>query len=345
MLLQGVIYIHESPPKVAQIDGLIMNHCRQNNIIKILFIFAFSILLFAEETSTPEPWKIDIQILLGFSEKQVDGIMGKATFEALKSFAIEHELTDVVLRGEYDDLGFWGFQQYIIKYNQYWLRELKNRNIIEDVVDKDYLRQADETLSSFEKSIENAQLEVERLIHGKSKSKRIAQENREMDKWQQEKKEAEQIISALGKAILTAEEEAEKWGMERIRALRLAEEQEQLERLEERKLEAIILTSDLEDVIRIAKNEISRLVDENNKLKTFLSTSADTKSMAENLKSELKQARLELDSLSVQKDSLEKKLQYIESKVGEKIFAEYDKESAPVKKKRWYRWLWPFGKK
>ena len=345
MLLQGVIYIHESPPKVAQIDGLIMNHCRQNNIIKILFIFAFSILLFAEETSTPEPWKIDIQILLGFSEKQVDGIMGKATFEALKSFAIEHELTDVVLRGEYDDLGFWGFQQYIIKYNQYWLRELKNRNIIEDVVDKDYLRQADETLSSFEKSIENAQLEVERLIHGKSKSKRFAQENREMDKWQREKKEAEQIISALGKAILTAEEEAEKWGIERIRALRLAEEQEQLERLEERKLEAIILTSDLEDVIRIAKNEISRLVDENNKLKTFLSTSADTKSMAENLKSELKQARLELDSLSVQKDSLEKKLQYIESKVGEKIFAEYDKESAPVKKKRWYRWLWPFGKK
>ncbi len=119
-----------------------MNHCKQNNIIKILFIFAFSILLFAEETFTPAPWKIDIQILLGFSENQVDGIMGKATFEALKSFAIEHKVTDVVLRGEYDDLGFWGFQQYIIKYNQYWLRELKNRNIFEDVVDKDYLRQA-----------------------------------------------------------------------------------------------------------------------------------------------------------------------------------------------------------
>ena len=322
-----------------------MNHCKQNNIIKILFIFAFSILLFAEETFTPEPWKNDIQILLGFSENQVDGIMGKATFEALKSFAIEHKLTDVVLRGEYDDLGFWGFQQYIIKYNQYWLRELKNRNIIKDVVDKDYLWQADETLSSFERSIENAQLEVERLILAKSKSKRLAREKQEMDKWQQEKKEAERIISALGKAILTAEEEAGKWGMERIRALRLAEEQEQLERLEERKLEAVILTSDLEDVIRIAKKEISQLVDENNKLKSFLTTSADTKSMAENLKSELKQVRLELDSLSVQKDSLEKKLQYIESKVGEKIFAEYDKEDAPVKKKRWYRWLWPFGKK
>ena len=231
-------------------------------------------------------------------------------------------------------MGFWGFQQYIIKYNQYWLRELKNRNIFEDVIDKDYLRQADETLSSFERSIENAQLEVERLIHAQSKSKRLAREKQEMDKWQQEKKEAERIISALGKAILTAEEEAGKWGMERIRALRLAEEQEQLERLEERKLEAVILTSDLEDVIRIAKKEISQLVDENNKLKSFLTTSADTKSMAENLKSELKQVRLELDSLSVQKDSLEKILQYIESKVGKKIFSEYDKEDAPVKKKK-----------
>lgn len=103
------------------------------------------------------------------------------------------------------------------------------------------------------------------------------------------------------------------------------------------RLEAVILTSDLEDVIRIAKKEISRLVDENNKLKSFLTTSADTKSMAENLKSELKQVRLELDSLSIQKDSLEKILQYIDSKAGEKIFAEYDKEDAPVKKKRWYR--------
>ncbi len=126
-------------------------------------------LLFAEENSTPEPWKIDIQILLGFSENQVDGIMGKATFEALKSFAIKNKLTDVVLRGEYEDLGYWGFQQYIIKYNQYWLRELKIRNIIEDAIDIDYLRKGDETLYSLEKSIENAQLEVERLIHAKSK--------------------------------------------------------------------------------------------------------------------------------------------------------------------------------
>ena len=66
---------------------------------------------------------------------------------------------------------------------------------------------------------------------------------------------------------------------------------------------------------------------------------------AESLKSELRHARIELDYLSVKKDSLEKKIQYIESKVGEKVLAEYDEENAPVKKKRWYRWLWPFGKK
>ena len=318
---------------------------KQNSILIALLIIANTLLFSAEDISAIDPWKIDLQILLGFSDDEVDGIMGKATFEALQSFAVKHQLTDVVLRGEYDDLGFWGFQQYIIKYNQYWLRELKNRNIIDDVVAKEYLIKAGETLHSFEISIENAQFEVERLIHAKSKSKRIAHEKHEMDKWQHEKVEAERIISALGKAIMAAEEQAGKWGMERIRALRLAEEQEQLERLEERKVEAVLLTSDLEDVIRIAKKEINRLVDENNKLKTFLSTSADTKSIAESLKSELKQARLELDSLSVQKDSLEKKLQYIESKVGEKVLAEYDKEDAPVKKKRWYRWFWPFGKK
>ena len=317
---------------------------KQNNIFVVLLIIANTSLLNAQDASAIDPWKIDLQILLGFSDDEVDGIMGKATFEALQSFAVKHKLTDVVLRGEYDDLGFWGFQQYIIKYNQYWLRELKNRNIIDDVVAKEYLRKAGETLHSFEMSIENAQFEVERLIHAKSKSKRIAHEKHEMEKWQQEKVEAERIILDLGKAIMTAEEQAGKWGMERIRALRLAEEQEQLERLEERKVEAVLLTSDLEDVIRIAKKEINRLVDENNKLKTFLSTSADTKSIAESLKSELKQARLELDSLSVQKDSLEKKIQYIESKVGEKVLAE-DEKNVPDKKKRWYRWLWPFGKK
>ena len=60
---------------------------------------------------------------------------------------------------------------------------------------------------------------------------------------------------------------------------------------------------------------------------------------AESLKSELRHARIELDYLSVQKDSLEKKIQYIESGVGEKVLAEYDKENAPVKNKRGFRWL------
>ena len=64
-------------------------------------------------------------------------------------------------------------------------------------------------------SIENAQFEVERLIHAKSKSKRIAREKHEMDNWQKEKVEAERIISALGEAIIKAEEQAGKWGMER----------------------------------------------------------------------------------------------------------------------------------
>ena len=60
---------------------------------------------------------------------------------------------------------------------------------------------------------------------------------------------------------------------------------------------------------------------------------------AESLKSEWRQARLQLDSLSVQKDSLEKKIQYIESKVGENVLVEYDKENATVKNKRGYRRL------
>ncbi len=60
---------------------------------------------------------------------------------------------------------------------------------------------------------------------------------------------------------------------------------------------------------------------------------------AESLKSELRHARIELDYLSVQIDSLEKKIQYIESGVGEKVLAEYDKENAPFKNKRGFRWL------
>ena len=326
------------------------------NSYKYLLIFTFSIIsfvsLFSQDSDKIETWKFDLQILLGFYEEEVDGIMGKETFDALKLFANEYQLLDVVLRGEYDDLGYWGFQQYIMKYHQYWIRELKNNKIIDDVIDKEYLKQADQTLYSFERAIENAQLEVERLIHAKSKAKRIAEEKQKIKDWKKEKNEADRIISALGKAIVTAEEEAGKWGLERIRAIRLAEEREQLERLEERKLEAVLLTSDLEDVIRIAKNEISRLADSNNELKSFIQTSADTKSVAESLKAELKEARLDLDSLAIKKDSLESKLKYIESKIGAELLDEYEssqllevKDTPGSEKKKWYQKLWPFSKK
>ena len=207
-----------------------MTQHRANITLRTLFILLPFIFIFGQKETAPEPWKIDIQILLGFSENQIDGIMGKTTFEALKSFANDHDLTDVVLRGEYDDLGFWGFQQYIMKYNQYWLRELKNHRIIDDVEDKEYLKKADETLFNLEQSIEDAQNEIDRVIFAKRKAERSALERKKMDEWQQEKKEADQIISALGNAILNAEEQAEKWGLERIRALRLAEEQDQLEK-------------------------------------------------------------------------------------------------------------------
>jgi len=337
---------------------MIINRFRYYYPLIILLVYTACNPAYSEDQSTIEPWKIDLQILLGFSDDKVDGDMGQETFEALKIFAKKHDLTDVVLRGDYDDLGFWGFQQYIIKYNQYWIRELKNRKIIEDVLDKEYLRQADETLYSFEIAIQNAQLEVERLTKAKSKSRRSAREKQEMDKWQMEKQEAERIINSLSKAVITAEEEAEKWTLERIRAKRLAEEQEQLSRLDERRVEAALLTSDLEDVIMLAKREIDRLVEENKKLKSLITTTTNTRQIADELKSELhtarmqidslytrqirgalkaelKATRMQIDSLSIQKDSLEKILEKIEVKVVEK---------SPPEKKKWYKRIWPFGK-
>ena len=111
---------------------------KQNSIFIALLIIANTYLLSTQDTSAIiDPWKIDLQILLGFSDDEVDGIMGKATFEALQLFAVKHQLSDVVLRGEYDDLGFWGFQQYIIKYNQYFCaiyQRLKNFDILDKIL-------------------------------------------------------------------------------------------------------------------------------------------------------------------------------------------------------------------
>ena len=344
--------------KSYQFWPLIMNRFLYHKILISILIYSAFYLLYAEDTFIVEPWKIDLQILLGFSDEQIDGVMGKETFESLKKFAIQNDLTDVVMRGEFEDLGFWGFQQYIMKYHQYWIRKLKNNQIIEDVSKKEYIRQAEETLYSFEIAIQNAQLEVERLTHAKMKARRLAKEKQAMEQWQHEKQEVEQMIIALNKAILTAEEEAEKWSLERIRAQRLAEEQEQLARLDERKIEAGILTSDLIDAINVAKREIDRLVEENKKLKTLITTTADTRQIADELKTDLhttriqmdslysrkivdelktdlEATRIQLDSLSTRKDSLEKTLKEIEVEVVEKM---------PPKKKKWYKRIWPFSK-
>ena len=321
-----------------------MNPFRHFNILIIIILICSACnILCAEDNPSIEQWKYDLQILLRFSNDEVDGVLGKETFEALKKFAIKHDLTDVVLRGEFDDLGFWGFQQYIMKYHQFWIRELKNRKIIEDVSNKEYIQQAEETLYSFEIAIQNAQLEVERLTRSKTIARREAREKQEMDEWKQEKQEVERIITALNKAILTAEVESEKWSLERIRAQRLAEEQEQLARLEERKLEASIITSDLEDAINVAKREIDRLVDENKKLKSLISTSTDTKKLAVELKAELKVTKIQMDSLVDQKDSLEKILKSIDQKVINQGTGFKDPK-AKEQKKKWYKWFWPFGK-
>ena len=155
--------------------------------------------------------------------------MGIDTFNALKRFAYHHDLEDVVLRGEFGDIEFWGFEQYLIKYHPYWIREIKNQRIFKDVHAKEYLRQADETLYTFEIAIQNAKLEVERLAQAKSRAKRLAQEKQEAEKWEIEKQEAERLTVELRKSIMLAEAEVDKWSLERLRAKRLASEKEQLE--------------------------------------------------------------------------------------------------------------------
>ena len=290
---------------------------------------------FAQESSKIEPWKEDIQILLNLPDEDIDGMMGRNTFNALKKFAEKHDLTDVVLRGDFEDIGSTGFRQYMMKYHQYWMRELKNHQIIDDALNKEYLRQAEETLYSFEIAIQNAQLEVDRLTRAKSRAKRKARENNELDVWDEEKKEADRLITALSKAVHSAEEEAEKWMIERLRAKRLAEEEEQLARLDERKVEAAMLTQQLEDVITLAKREVDRLVEENRKLEEKITTHQDTESIARQLREELAITRSQLDSLGVQRDSLAQRLAAIESGAA---------KLEPKKKKKWYKRILFFWK-
>ena len=338
---------------------MLMSRFRYKYFLILTFLF-FSLcnLICAQDNPAVDQWKFDLQILLGFTEDEVDGVMGIETFNALKRFAYNHDLADVVLRGQFEDIERWGFEQYLMKYHAYWIREIKNQGIFKDMHNKEYLRQADETLYTFEIAIQNAKLEVERLTQAKLKEERLAKEQQETQNWEVEKNEAERLTAELQKSIMAAELESEKWALERKRAQRLAEEKEQLTKLQERKLEAAILVSDFEDVIEVAAREIDRLIVENNKIKTFITASKNTKLLAEELKTELRDTRIQIDSLSIQKDSLEKKLLKIELLVAKKtppdslekklleIEALVGIKSVPShKKKKWYQRIWPFRDK
>ena len=127
-----------------------MNRFRKKITTPVFILIVLMIqIAFSQDNVRNESWKIQLQILLGFTGEEVDGVLGEATFNSLKKFAIKHDLTDVVLRGEFEDIEYWGFEQYLIKYQAYWIRELKNQQIMNDVRNKHYIRQADETLYSF----------------------------------------------------------------------------------------------------------------------------------------------------------------------------------------------------
>ena len=290
-----------------------MNHFRNRNTIPIyIVIIILTTNLYSQNSVKNEIWGKEIQVLMGFRGEEVDGVMGVKTFGALKDFATKHDLTDVVMRGTFEDMGYWGFEQYLIKYHAYWIRELKNQRVIDDVKNKEYIRQAEETLYTFDIAIQNARLEAERLEGAKTKARRLAQEREESEKWQIEKKETQRLTTDLEQAIMIAEVEAEKWFYERLRAQRLTAEREQLERLNSRKAEAKRLTYELEDIISSASGEIDRLVDENTKMKTLIVNSENTETMAEELlntltqtKDNLTDAQTQIQALSVRNDTLE----------------------------------------
>ena len=286
-----------------------MRHRYTITLPLIFLILSLGQLIVAQDEAKPQPWKTDLQVLLGFTGEEADGVMGRVTFSALQKFAKRNDITDVVLRGEYDDLGFWGFQQYLIKYHSYWMREIKNRRIVDDVLNKEYIRQADDALYAFEIAIQEAQAEVDRLHRAKAKAKRLAEEKLETERWEVEKKEAERLVAELNVAILEAETKAEKWALERTRSRRLAEEQEQLEKLSARKAEATRLTRELEEVIYGAKGEIDRLVEENRRMLDLIEQSDRTESIAEELSRDLSATQEQIEVLINKNDSLEIKLE------------------------------------
>ena len=315
-----------------------------NNLLYLLLIINSFIFAQISEQSNIKSWKSDLQVLLGFTGEEVDGIMGVETFNALKRFAYHHDLTDVVMRGQFEDIEYWGFEQYLIKYHRYWIREIKNQRIFNDLHDKEYLQQADETLYTFEIAIQNAKLEVERLAEAQKKALRLAQEKQELEKWEMEKREAERLTAELNKSILEAEVEADKWALERLRAQRLAAEKKEIDRLNSRKAEANRLTNELGEIITSAKSEIDRLIDENKKMKQLIENSEKTETMAEELliklsdtQNQLDGAKSEIQSLSSRNDTLEIKLEDAKVEIEEMIKnAGIVTKIDSQKQKKWY---------
>ena len=318
---------------------------KSTSFLCLIILLCFNVFAQDEASSDDISWKKDLQILLGFSGDEVDGIMGLETFNALKRFAYHHDLTDVVMRGQFEDIEYWGFEQYLIKYHKYWIREIKNQRIFNDIHDKEYLQQADETLYTFEIAIQNAKLEVERLAQAQSKALREAKEKQELENWEMEKREAERLTAELNQSILEAEVEADKWAMERLRAQRLASEKEQLDRLNSRKAEANRLSTELGDIISSAKGEIDRLIDENKKMKKLIENSEKTETMAEELlaklsitQQELDSAKMELKGLSSRNDTLEIKLDDAKLEIEKMIKnAVIITKADSQKQKKWYQ--------
>ena len=64
-----------------------------------VFIILIGNNIYSQDSVENDIWKKELQILLGFTDETVDGVMGVETFNALKRFAYHHDLADVVLRG------------------------------------------------------------------------------------------------------------------------------------------------------------------------------------------------------------------------------------------------------
>ena len=137
---------------------IIMKKLKTKYLPKLLIIIQFVIFynflsdnLLAYKNSSNELWKKEIQKLLGFSQSDISGIMDEKTFESLKFFAIRNNISDIFLYREYQDIGVLGFQEYMEKYHEYWLEKLNDRQLLINISNKEYLKNANEITKEIEK--------------------------------------------------------------------------------------------------------------------------------------------------------------------------------------------------